>query len=61
MSSAGEFFSDTDSEVIVHLMEEVYQSSLIVEQTFARMLRHLQGIFAIAMISTHEPQKIFCA
>jgi glucosamine--fructose-6-phosphate aminotransferase (isomerizing) len=55
------FFSDTDSEVIVHLMEEVYQSGLIVEQTFARMLRHLEGTFAIAMISTHEPQKIFCA
>jgi glucosamine--fructose-6-phosphate aminotransferase (isomerizing) len=55
------FFSDTDSEVIVHLMEEVYQPGLIVEQTFARMLRHLEGTFAIALISTHEPQKIFCA
>src|SRR5262245_27872401 len=55
------FFSDTDTEVMVHLMEEVYQSSLFVEQAFVRMLRCLAGSFAIAMISTYEPRKIFCA
>jgi glutamine---fructose-6-phosphate transaminase (isomerizing) len=55
------FFSDTDTEVIVHLMEEVYRPGLSVEQAFGRMLRHLVGTFAIAMISTHEPGKIFCA
>jgi glucosamine--fructose-6-phosphate aminotransferase (isomerizing) len=55
------FFSDTDTEVIVHLMEEVYRRDLFVEQAFVRMLRHLEGSFAIAMISTHEPRKIFCA
>jgi glucosamine--fructose-6-phosphate aminotransferase (isomerizing) len=55
------FFSDTDSEVIVHLMEEVYRRGLFVEQAFVRMLRHLAGTFAIAMIWTHEPRKIFCA
>jgi glucosamine--fructose-6-phosphate aminotransferase (isomerizing) len=54
-------FSDTDSEVMVHLMEEVYRPGLLVEQAFVRMLQHLEGTFAIAMISTHEPQKIFCA
>jgi glucosamine--fructose-6-phosphate aminotransferase (isomerizing) len=55
------FFSDTDSEVIVHLMEEIYQPGLFVEQAFVRMLRHIEGTFAMAIISTHEPQKIFCA
>jgi glucosamine--fructose-6-phosphate aminotransferase (isomerizing) len=55
------FFSDTDTEVIVHLMEEIYQRGLSVEQVFVRMLRHLEGTFAIAVISTREPQKIFCA
>jgi glucosamine--fructose-6-phosphate aminotransferase (isomerizing) len=55
------FFSDTDTEVIVHLMEEVYRASLFVEQAFVRMLRCLAGTFAIAMISTYEPRKIFCA
>jgi glutamine---fructose-6-phosphate transaminase (isomerizing) len=55
------FFSDTDTEVIVHLMEEVYRAGLFVEQAFVRMLRCLAGTFAIAMISTYEPRKIFCA
>jgi glucosamine--fructose-6-phosphate aminotransferase (isomerizing) len=55
------FFSDTDTEVIVHLMEEVYRACLFVEQAFVRMLRCLAGTFAIAMISTYEPRKIFCA
>jgi glucosamine--fructose-6-phosphate aminotransferase (isomerizing) len=55
------FFSDTDTEVIVHLMEEIYQPGLSVEQAFARALRCLEGTFAIAMISEHEPRKIFCA
>src|SRR5262245_18892396 len=55
------YFSDTDTEVIVHLMEEVYRAGLFVEQAFVRMLRCLAGTFAIAMISTYEPRKIFCA
>src|SRR5215510_4224545 len=54
------YFSDTDTEVIVHLMEEVYQGNFV-EQAFVRMLRCLAGTFAIAMISTYEPRKIFCA
>jgi glutamine---fructose-6-phosphate transaminase (isomerizing) len=55
------FFSDTDTEVIVHLMEEVYRACLFVEQAFVRMLRCLAGTFAIALISSYEPRKIFCA
>src|SRR5262245_41057047 len=55
------FFSDTDTEVMVHLMEEVYKVDLFVEQAFVRMLLCLAGSFAIAMISTYEPRKIFCA
>jgi glucosamine--fructose-6-phosphate aminotransferase (isomerizing) len=55
------FFSDTDTEVIAHLMEEAHQGGLSIEQAFVRVLRRLEGTFAIAMISTHEPRKIFCA
>jgi glutamine---fructose-6-phosphate transaminase (isomerizing) len=55
------FFSDTDTEVVAHLMEEVYRPGLSVERAFVRMLRCLKGTFAIAVISTHEPRKIFCA
>jgi glucosamine--fructose-6-phosphate aminotransferase (isomerizing) len=55
------FFSDTDTEVITHLLEEMYRPGMSIEQAFVRMLRHLEGVFAIAVISTHEPRKIFCA
>ena len=55
------FFSDTDSEVIVHLLEETVRDSRSVEEAFVRVLRLLKGTFAIAMISTYEPNRIFCA
>jgi glucosamine--fructose-6-phosphate aminotransferase (isomerizing) len=55
------FFSDTDSEVIVHLLEELVRDSGSVEEAFVRVLRLLKGTFAIAMISTYEPNRIFCA
>jgi glucosamine--fructose-6-phosphate aminotransferase (isomerizing) len=54
------FFSHTDTEVIAHLMEEAYQGCSV-EDAFLNVLRRLEGIFAVAMISTGEPQKIFCA
>jgi glucosamine--fructose-6-phosphate aminotransferase (isomerizing) len=55
------FFSDTDSEVIVHLLEEFIPDSRFIEEAFVRVLRLLEGTFAIAMISTYEPTRIFCA
>jgi glucosamine--fructose-6-phosphate aminotransferase (isomerizing) len=55
------FFSETDAEVIAHVMEEAYRPGLSVEETFVWALRRLEGSFAIAMISTNEPGKIFCA
>jgi glucosamine--fructose-6-phosphate aminotransferase (isomerizing) len=54
------FFSHTDTEVIVHLLEEAYQGCSV-DEAFLKVLRRLEGTFAVAMISTGEPQKIFCA
>jgi len=54
------FFSHTDSEVIAHLMEEAYQSCSV-DEAFLEVLRRLEGTFAVAVISSGEPQKIFCA
>ena len=54
------FFSHTDTEVVAHLMEEAYQDCSV-DEAFLKVLRRLEGIFALAMISTGEPQKIFCA
>jgi glutamine---fructose-6-phosphate transaminase (isomerizing) len=55
------FFSQTDSEVIGHLMEAAYQPGWSVEDAFLKVLRRLEGTFAVAMISSDEPKKIFCA
>lgn len=55
------FFSETDTEVFAHLLEEIHRSAVSMEETFVQALRRLEGTFAIGMISTREPKRIFCA
>ncbi|MGF3522739.1 MAG: glutamine--fructose-6-phosphate aminotransferase, partial [Candidatus Bathyarchaeia archaeon] len=57
------FVSRTDTEVIPHLIEEVLKkdpSTSLVDATLAA-LKRLCGAYAIAVISTREPDKIVCA
>jgi len=55
------FFSETDTEIITHLLEEFCLRGASVEEAFVQALRRLEGTFAVAMISSDEPEKIFCA
>jgi glutamine---fructose-6-phosphate transaminase (isomerizing) len=55
------FSSETDTEVFTHLLEETYQYGVSVEEAFVKALHHLEGTFAIVMISRYDAQKIFCA
>ncbi|MBI4378373.1 MAG: glutamine--fructose-6-phosphate transaminase (isomerizing) [Nitrospinae bacterium] len=55
------FNSETDTEVIVHLIEKYFVLSKDAEKAFIRALKRLEGTYAIAMITTHEKDKIFCA
>lgn len=55
------FFSETDSEIVSHLIEEYYRFSHSVEAAFAEALRRIEGNFAIALISNCESPRIFCA
>ncbi|MBI2358770.1 MAG: glutamine--fructose-6-phosphate transaminase (isomerizing) [Deltaproteobacteria bacterium] len=55
------FLSETDTEVIAHLIEEIYRQEAPVEEAFVQALRRLEGSFATAMIAAVEPQKILCA
>jgi glucosamine--fructose-6-phosphate aminotransferase (isomerizing) len=55
------FSSQTDTEVFAHLLEETYRPGVPVEEVFVKALRRLEGTFAIAMISCHDPKRIFCA
>jgi glucosamine--fructose-6-phosphate aminotransferase (isomerizing) len=53
------FQTETDTEVIAHLLEDYYDSSL--EQAVQRALQDLEGDFAIAAVSVKDPQKIVAA
>ncbi|NLU42219.1 MAG: glutamine--fructose-6-phosphate transaminase (isomerizing) [Firmicutes bacterium] len=53
------FRSETDTEVIAHLIEEFLKESYDMETAFRRAVRRLQGSFAIGAICKSEPEKLF--
>ena len=56
--------SETDTEVIAHLIEEEIKSlepPNIVLKAFKRALEKLEGTYAITLIHTDDPEKIFLA
>jgi len=53
------FDSETDSEVIPHLVEEYYTGDL--EEAVRKSVQRLRGAYAICVISTKEPDKIVVA
>ncbi len=54
------FRSQTDTEVVVHLIEEFYHNSSLEEATRKALLK-LEGSFAIGVISKREPDKLIGA
>lgn len=62
LTQSGHIFrSETDTEVIPHLLEEFYQQERDVEQALCKTFQRLEGTYAFAFVTTHEPKKIFCA
>ncbi len=55
------FRSATDTEVIPHLVEELYKSTGDVYEAFRRAISMIDGSYAVILISTYEPGKIFFA
>jgi glutamine---fructose-6-phosphate transaminase (isomerizing) len=53
------FRSETDTEVIVHLIEEAYEGNL--EDAVREALRQVDGAYGLAIMSSHEPRKIVAA
>ncbi len=52
------FNSQTDTEVIAHLIEKYYKNSVALEDAVRKALSKLTGSFAIAVISKREQDKI---
>ncbi|MCR4400927.1 MAG: glutamine--fructose-6-phosphate transaminase (isomerizing), partial [Syntrophomonadaceae bacterium] len=53
------FSSDTDTEVLAHLIEEHYRGSL--PEAVRAALAHVDGSYALAVIAAAEPDKIVAA
>jgi glucosamine--fructose-6-phosphate aminotransferase (isomerizing) len=53
------FVSETDTEVIAHLIEQFFTDSL--EEAVARACRELEGAYGIAVVSSREPGTIVAA
>ncbi|HEX5438636.1 MAG TPA: glutamine--fructose-6-phosphate transaminase (isomerizing) [Gemmatimonadaceae bacterium] len=53
------FRSETDTEVLAHLIEELYDASL--EEAVIEALRKIEGTYGIAVVSSHDPNKIVAA
>ncbi len=58
-SEGHQFLSETDTEVIVHLIEKFYRGSLL--GALQRTIRKLKGSFALGAASVDEPDKLVVA
>jgi glucosamine--fructose-6-phosphate aminotransferase (isomerizing) len=59
-SEGAQFQSETDTEVIVHLIER-YLAQNPLTDAVQQALRHLKGAHGIVVMSKHEPDKIIAA
>jgi glucosamine--fructose-6-phosphate aminotransferase (isomerizing) len=53
------FVSETDTEIMCHLIEKYFQGNL--EEAVRKMIKDIRGAYAIAVISKKDPQKIVAA
>jgi glutamine---fructose-6-phosphate transaminase (isomerizing) len=58
-SRGHKFKSDTDTEVLAHLIEEAWEDDL--EGAVSDALRRVEGTYGIAVISSRDPEKIVAA
>ncbi len=52
------FTSETDTEVVAHLVEEYYNGDF--EATVKKVLAEIEGSYALVFLSQYDPDKIIC-
>ncbi|MBO8169663.1 MAG: glutamine--fructose-6-phosphate transaminase (isomerizing) [Thermoanaerobacteraceae bacterium] len=53
------FHSETDTEVIVHLVEKYYQGDLLA--TVEKVVELIDGAYAMVVLAKNEPERLVCA
>lgn len=53
-----EFKSETDTEVIAHLLEDVYKGDF--EAAVREVLRRIEGSYSLVFMSRHDPDRLIC-
>ena len=56
-----EFRSETDTEVIIHLVDEAFKGNKTLEDAVAAALLQVEGAYGIAVVSSRDPGKIVAA
>ena len=56
-----EFRSETDTEVIIHLIDEGFKGNRTLEDAVAAALLQVEGAYGIAVVSSRDPGKIVAA
>ena len=54
------FESETDTEVIPHMLEDAMKSGMNLEEALRRVTSRIEGTYAIVAMSTSDPEKIVC-
>ena len=55
------FVSETDTETVVHLIDHLWEDGMAMEDAVAAALRHVEGAYGIAVVSSRDPDKIVVA
>src|SRR5438270_1000493 len=55
------FATETDTEIVAHLVEKNSQGGVPLEEAVRRSLKELRGIYALVFLSAKDPQKIVAA
>ena len=61
LAEGHEFSSETDTEVIVHLVEKYMDEGKLFEEAVRMALNRLKGAQAVVVMSTREPEKLVAA